>query len=366
MERRTVRGRVAGLALGLFLTGCITEPDLKPGAGWRPAALDDGWEVSTPEEVGLDPLRIDAAYERFYSDGELLNAVAFLIVRHGRLVAEGYTRSTEDRHRPGNVQSVTKSITSLVFGTLVDDGTFPDLNEPLSRVFDPSVFAGDARARDITIGHLLTMLSGLDMDNDAFSRRLLMRHPKGQDRILLSLPMASDPGTRFDYRDADPQILSYAIQRRTGKTLEALARERIFAPLGIRDYAWEENADGVTLGAHALWMNARDMARIGQMVLDGGTWNGRRVVSSQWLARSTSPRSGFTSPLGFRYGFYWWVAPQSGAFAASGHGGQYILVLPRERVVAVLTALPDVDNDRLGISLPAFIEMVQSAIVAGS
>jgi CubicO group peptidase (beta-lactamase class C family) len=347
----------------MLLAGCITEPDLKPGRGWEPAALADGWQVATPEQVGLDSRAIGAAYDRFYSDRELVNAVAFLIVRDGKLIAEGYARSPEDRHRLGNVQSVTKSITSLVLGTLVDEGTF-DLNEPMSGIFPPSLFAGDPRAREITVGHLLTMLSGLQLDNRSFSMRLLMRQPRDQDRILLSLPMSGPPGTRFDYRDADPQVLSYAVQRRTGRTLETLARERLFEPLGIRNYVWEHNADGATLGAHALWMNARDLARIGQTVLNGGIWDGRRIVSQEWITRSTAPRIDWVSPHGIRYGYYWWIAPEADAFAASGHGGQYILVMPRQRVVAVLTALPDTNDHKLGNSLAGFIEMVRAAVTA--
>jgi CubicO group peptidase (beta-lactamase class C family) len=360
------RRGAAAIAAAALVTACITEPELKPGSGWRPADVQDGWQIATPEQVGLDPRRIDAAYARFYSDREYLNAIAFLIVRDGRLVAEGYTRSPEDRERIGNVQSVTKSITSIVFGTLVDDGTFGDLNEPMSGIFDPSVFGGDPRARNITLGHLLTMLSGLELDNRSFSRLLLMRQPRNQDRILLSQPMTAPPGTRFDYRDADPQILSYAVTRRTGRTLESLARERLFEPLGIRDFYWEANADGITLGAHALWLGARDMARIGQMVLNGGTWNGRRIVSAEWIARSTSTRVNQGVGAGPRYGFYWWVIPEANAFVASGHGGQYILVLPRERTVAVVTALPDTNDERLGNSLPAFIDLVRTAVGAGA
>jgi CubicO group peptidase (beta-lactamase class C family) len=356
----------AAIAAAALLTACITEPELKPGSGWRPADVQDGWQVATPEEVGLDPRAIDAAYARFYSDREYLNAIAFLIVRDGRLVAEGYTRTPDDRHRIGNVQSVTKSITSLVFGTLVEDGTFRDLNEPMSGIFDASVFGGDPRARNITIGHLLTMLSGLELDNRSFATRLLMRRPRNQDRILLSLPMTSAPGTRFDYRDADPQLLSYAVARRTGRTLESFARERLFEPLGIRNYYWEANADSITLGAHALWLGARDMARIGQMVLNGGMWNGRRIVSAEWVARSTATRVNNGAAHGPRYGFYWWVIPEANAFAASGHGGQYILVLPRERTVAVVTALPDTNDDRLGNSLPAFVDLVRAAVGAGA
>lgn len=353
------------LLLAACLAGCITEPELKTPAGYEPARLDDGWEIARPEEVGLEPGALDTLYRRFFSRDEFHNATALLIVREGRLIAEAYARAPADPGALRHVQSITKSVTSLVFGTLHDDGTFPDLDETLGEILPAASFAGDQRAREITLRHLLTMSSGIELDNHDFAARLLMRRPRGQARVILARPFYADPGHEFFYRDADPQLLSYAIQARTGLTLAALAAERLFEPLGIRVTHWEHNVDGVTLGAHALWLRPRDLAKVGQLALDEGVWQGERLVSADWIRRSTSTRidPGPRDPAaaGFGYGFYWWTLPDLGAFAAWGHGGQYILVLPEARLVAVLTASPDAAA-KVGVALRSFAEAVGASL----
>lgn len=360
----SLRGWVAGVFV-LLAAGCITEPELKRGRGYVPPHLDDGWVVATPEEVGLDPARVQAVYDRFYSDRHMFNAVALLIVRDGHLVAEGYARDLEDRGRIRNVQSVAKSITSMVFGILHDDGVFPNLDEKLSDILPATAFTGDPRSRDITLRHLLTMTSGVDIDNHDFAVDLLIRRPRQQDRLLLRRPLYAAPGERYHYRDADPQLISYAIQARTGQSLEGVATQRLFEPLGIRDHHWEANVDGVTLGAHALWLAPRDLARIGQLVLDGGVWNGRRIVSEGWLDSSTTTQVDYLSPDGFRVGFYWWLVPGLGAFSAAGHGGQHIFVWPAERLVMVLTALPNTNDGKLGNGLAPFVDLVRLLLSPG-
>jgi CubicO group peptidase (beta-lactamase class C family) len=356
------------LILAPLLVGCITEPALKHPHDTHPAELGDGWAVAAPADVGLNPDAVAAVYRRFFSEREFYNAQSLLIVRDGRLVAEGYARELGDRSRIHHVQSITKSVTSLVFGILHDDGVFADVDEPLGTVLPDSSFGSRPQAREITLHHLLTMSSGLELDNHRFAVDLLMRRPRNQARYLLSRPFYAAPGERFRYRDADPQLLSYAIQARTGRTLEDHAVERLFRPLGIVDYHWEKNADGVTLGAHGLWLRPRDLAKIGQLVLDQGIRNGQQVVSAEWVSRSTRPQIeiGQDDPVtsGFSYGYYWWIVPELEAFSAWGHGGQYVFVVPGARLVVVLTARPDSDNRNVGSELKDFLPLVRT-ILAG-
>lgn len=359
-----VRPVVFVLVVAPLVVGCITEPELKHPHDTQPAVLDDGWAVAAPADVGLSPDAVDAVYRRFFSEGEFYNAQALLIVRDGRLVAEGYARGPGDRPRLHHVQSITKSVTSLVFGILHDDGVFADVHEPLGTVLPDSSFGGRPEAKEITLHHLLTMSSGLELDNHRFAVELLMRRPRNQDRYLLSRPFYAAPGERFRYRDADPQLLSYAIQARTGRTLEDHAVERLFRPLGIQDHHWEENADGVTLGGAGLWLRPRDLAKLGQLVLDRGVWDGRQVVSADWVARSTGVQIevGEEDPVtsGFAYGYYWWIVPELEAFTAWGHGGQYVFVVPGARLVVVMTALPDSDNRNVGGELKDFLPLVRT------
>jgi CubicO group peptidase (beta-lactamase class C family) len=365
MEVRSVKfgtGIPAVLLLALS-AACITEPALKRGSGFEPVARDDGWITASPAEVGLDLAAVRRVYDRFYSDRGMFNAISLLIVRDGKLVAEGYARTDRDRDRTRNIQSMTKSVTSMTFGVLHDDGVFPSLDEKLSAVLPAGSFTGDPRTRDITLRHLLTMTSGLSIDNHSFAIDLLMRRPRGQDRFILARPLHADPGARYDYRDADPQLISQAVTARTGRTLASLAEERLFRPLGITDFHWESNVDGVSLGAHALWLAPRDLAKLGLLMLNQGVWNGQRLISPEWIALSTSRQMpDFVSDDGFHVGFYWWLVPQLGAYSAWGHGGQHIFVWPAERLVLVLTALQNTDDIKLGNGLGPFVSLVRELI----
>lgn len=359
------RWRLSLAASAVVLAGCLTDGHLKDPTGHVPAVSNDGWEVASPPDVGLSQTAVDGAYDRFFAEDDFYSGIALLIVRHGKLVAEGYARDLDDRTRIHHVASITKSVTSLVFGVLHDRGTFSKLDERLMEILPPSSFTGDPRTDAITLEHLLTMSSGLDISNDIFGMKLLMRRPKHQDRVILSRPLYADPGTEFYYRDADPQLLSYAIQARTGRTLASLTEELLFEPLGIDDTYWQENVDGVTLGAHGLWIRARDLAKIGQLVLNKGRWEGVRIVSEDWIRTSTrthvmpGPDDPVTS--GFGYGYYWWVVPELNGPVAWGHGGQYIVVLPDADMVVVLTALPDADND-VGKPLKEFLPTINQLL----
>jgi CubicO group peptidase (beta-lactamase class C family) len=126
------------------------------------------------------------------------------------------------------------------------------------------------------------------------------------------------------------------VQAATGQRLSEMARARLFAPLGITGERWDAHRDGTTYGGVRLYLTARDMARLGELCLQGGAWNGRQIVPAAWIAAATAPHS--TSPEG-PYGYHWWVRPLG--YTAQGFGGQYIFVIPRHRLVVVMTADPD-------------------------
>jgi CubicO group peptidase (beta-lactamase class C family) len=206
------------------------------------------------------------------------------------------------------------------------------------------------------------MRSGLSFDNDDFSIEMWVDKPAHPLRYILSKPLYADPGQRFYYRDADPQIVGYALQKLAAQREGDLVKQHIFTPLGIRDYYWERGPDGVYLAAHGLHLRPRDLAKIGQLLLDRGEWRGTRVVSEEWLQLATTEQTTSTTRdrkgRFFPYGYYFWIVPGVG-FAAWGHGGQFILVVPSEDMVIVQVALPDSDdlpgshlNDLLGLVAP--------------
>lgn len=358
-----MRGARTGgwIALAAACAGCVTEPPLKPVHDMRAQAWTDGWEVSTPAAEGFDAGALAAAYARFHADSAHRNGLSLLVVRHGKLVAESYVRGAQERAVARNIQSATKSVTSLVFGIAQARSSRLGLDSTLYGIY-PERFGADPRTRSITLRHLLTMRSGIDFGNDDFSLEMLVGRPDDPVRHILSRPLYADPGERFRYRDADPQLLSYAVQRATGSTLRQVAEEELFRPLGIHDWFWEADPQGTTLGPFALYLRPRDMARLGELALRGGRWQGRQVVPEAWIRLSTAAQ---VDPArgGLGYGFYWWVVPELDAFAASGHGGNFILVAPARDVVVVMTSLPHA-SDEVGTTLQEFVPLARAVLAA--
>jgi CubicO group peptidase (beta-lactamase class C family) len=346
----------------LLSSSCITEPPLKVRGEILPPDLGDGLAVASPAAVGFDEDALAQAVDAFYSDTAFRNAVSLLVVRNRTLVLEAYARSAADRDVKRHTQSVTKSVTSLVFGIARDDGYFQDLDQVLFDIL-PQDFDAEPAKRSITLRHLLTMRSGIGFDNDDFSREMLMDRPRNQARYILAKPLVATPGSLFSYRDADPQLISSAFEAVTGRSLEDVARERLFAEMGIEDFYWERNVDGTPLGAHALFLRPRDLAKLGLLVLEGGTWNGTRLVSERWIQESTSIQTA-TDDSELGYGYYWWVVPELDAYSAWGHGGQFIFVVPAEDLVICMTSLPSVDDEAVGTTLPRFLPLVR--LVLGS
>jgi CubicO group peptidase (beta-lactamase class C family) len=325
---------VSLVLLPLAVVGCIGDEDIKAQfEGYAPAALDDGWVVSTPDSEGLDVAAIDRVYERLFSQDEWPTAHALLIVRHGRLVAEAYARDDAERDRYHHLQSATKSITSMMLGMAIDYGYVESVDGPLS-LYLPENFDGGGPVSDLTIYHALTMQTGFDFDNDVHTATLF-NYDGDTVGYVLDRAFVFDPGQGFYYNDGAPQLVSAIVQRASGVSQEKFARERLFAPLGIDNYQWESSADGRTFGAFGLWLTPRDMAKIGQLMLQDGVWNGERLLSSDWIAESTTRHVNRES-----YGYYWWVYEDRDIFAAEGHGLQIIHIGRGRDLVVVLIADP--------------------------
>lgn len=351
-----------GLLTVVAVSGCILDPELKVQSDTHPVDIGDGWTISAPAAEGFDEAALGDAFAWFYADTAYFNAVSLLIARNGKLIAEAYARSARDRGVKRNVQSVTKSVTSLVFGIARGDGLFPDLDQTLYSIL-PDAFDQEVEKRQITLRHLLTMRSGILFDNDDFTTEIVRNRPHDQARYILSKALYNSPGAEFYYRDADPQLLSSAVERVTGRTLEAIATERLFGPLGITDYFWEANVDGTSFGPFGLFLRPRDLLKIGQLALQDGEWEGQQIVPQEWIVQSTAAQTQ-TPQVNADYGYYWWVVPELDAFTASGHGGQFVFVVPADALVIVMTSLPSSDGDVVGTTLDRFLPLVRKILGA--
>ncbi len=366
MKNFTTVVALAACGLATLLLSCLPDGRVKVNFETVPAQLGDGWDIATPSEVGLDSAKVMAAFEMMWDEERFYNAKSLIVVRHGKLVAENYCRDTADRDVKAHVQSVSKSFTSLALGIIRDSGYVPNLDTTLYSIM-PDKFDDDTVKRRITLRHLLTMKSGLEFDNDNYSTEMNKVEREDPARYILAKPRYASPGERFYYRDCDPQLIAYAVNRLTGRQVEEIVRQGIFEPLGITDYLWESNSDGVTRGGHSLFLRPRDMAKVGRLMLDGGAWQGRQLVSGDWVTLSTSAQTESLpgeDPAPVHYGFYWWSLPARNAFTAWGHGGQFIFVLPDYDMVVVMTSMPSSNDDYVGTRLPEFMDIVEQVVAA--
>jgi len=360
----TKRAGMALVGLSLLLSSCILDDPLKHDLGVVPEPLADGWIIATPESVGLSPEALSRIHAVLLREDRFVGTLGMLVVKDGKLVWETYLRSPADRDRVHHVQSVTKSVTALVFGAAQDRGYFPSLSQNTGELFPDEVAGLDPVKATITLQQLLTMTSGLQFDNVDFDLEMYTFHHADPLRYILEKPMYAAPGERFSYRNADPQLVSYALQRVTGSTEQALADAWLFGPLGVQDYHWQSDEDdGATVAGNGLHLKPRDLAKLGQLLLDRGQWQGQTVVSSAWLDEMTTSHilSDFLDEDGrpIPYGYYWYAVP--GGFAAWGNGGQYLLVDPARQLVIVQIALPDTAGLD-GSTLPEFMALVRELL----
>jgi CubicO group peptidase (beta-lactamase class C family) len=337
----------------LVAGGCVFDGELKHENPTVPEQLDDGWEIASPESVGLDPDALAAIHDQLLREDAYVGTLGLLVIKDGKLVWETYLRTPDDRDRHHAIQSATKSVTSLLLGIVREDLGGTSLDMPIDEVFAEEMVDMEAAKHAITLRHLLTMSSGIAFDNSDFSLELMVDRPENGVRHILDKPMYAAAGDEFYYRDADPQLVAYAIERLTGRDPEAIAAERLFGPLGIDDYLWEDTREGVATGAFGLHLRPRDLAKLGQLVLDDGARAGERLVPEEWLEEST--RRQIETGESYPYGYYWWVIDGVGV-AAWGHGGQFVFIVPERQMVLVQIAFPHADLH--GSSLAEFHALV--------
>lgn len=337
-----MRGRLGFrllLPTGLVsLLCCIGETPFKlEYGGYLPRTLDDGWTISTPEAEGMNGALLESAFRLIHEDDRYRMIRSLLVLRHGRIVAEAYPRDPNDIHQIENLQSATKAITSLLTGIAFEVGLLDSLGQAISSVY-PERFTAHPEKAGITIHQVLSMTAGIGFENSEHTGAMYLSGNSVD--YVLRLPMVYAPGTSYNYNDGLPQLISYAIERRYGQPLSEFARHNLFGPLGINEWFWDAGKEGTTLGAFSLFLKPRDMAKIGQMLLQDGTWNRVQVVPPEWIDLAT--QSHYEYRPYWVYGYYFWLSPfeEIDFFTASGHGGQKITVVTELDLVVVTTGWP--------------------------
>ncbi|MBE0696924.1 MAG: serine hydrolase, partial [Anaerolineaceae bacterium] len=252
------------------------------------------------------------------------NIHSILVIRHGKLVMEAYYPPFS-RDNKQLLFSATKSFTSALVGIALGEGKIHSVDDPFLDYFaDASVANMSEWKQNIHIHDLLNMTSGLAMCDNYMEDR------PNQVQYSLDQPVLFEPGTAFEYNPCNSILLSAIVQKTTGMTSYAYARQKLFKPLGIRDVYWASDRQGVTLGNVGLMLTSRDMAKFGQLYMQNGVWEGRQIVPADWVAATEQ-----INP--FYYKYQWWRSDE--AIGAIGYAGQIIFVFPQNDLVVVVTSM---------------------------
>jgi CubicO group peptidase (beta-lactamase class C family) len=308
-----------------------------------PLARDDGWPTGTLEEAGIDRAAMETLIQGIVDmpmdsvDTPQVHGV--LIARHGRLVLEEYFHG-EHRDKLHETRSAAKSLTATMVGAAMHEGAPLTLSAPVYQVMNGGAFPADLdpRKRAMTLEHLLTMSSGYfcdDQNPGAPGNENTMQDQADEPdwyRFTLRVPMASAPGEKAVYCSANPNLALGMVSRATGESLLYTFDRLLGSPMKIDRYGWPLDNVGHPYGGGGVHFLPRDFMKLGQLMLNGGTWQGRRILARDFVARASSP----LYRIGERgYGYLWWNAEYPygertvRTFSALGAGGQLVTVAPQ-------------------------------------
>ena len=336
------------------------------------------WATSSPVAEGFDPERL-AGFDAEIAAGKYGFVDHMLVIRHGKIVydrayshdydkiygREAAARGPLNAHDPTgpynyfnpwwhpfyqrgdlhSMQSVTKTVTSVVIGVATGRKEFPPLETPVLKFFDAATVKNlDDRKRKLTLRHLLTMTAGFDWNEDLpyadpNNTCVLMEASYDWVRFTIDRPMAHEPGTTFQYNSGATQLLSHIFKAATGTDIEEYAARHLFAPLGIQRYFWKRSPSGLVDTEGGLYLRSHDVAKVAYLFLKQGMWDGKPIVEADWVKASLAPSIAVGD--GVKYGFKWWLYPYGKegkmAWGGSGLGGQRPIVIPEYDVVVVFT-----------------------------
>lgn len=313
--------------------------------------IENGFAADTSEKLDLG-----------YRSGLLSGLHAVVVQRSGTILFERYFagedenwgrplgRVTFDGSTLHDLRSVTKSITSLIYAIALGQGKVP---APSARLLDsfpeyPDL-AGDPQRAAWTVEHVLNMTLGTEWNEDLpysnpANSEIMMERAPDRYRFILDRPIAHKPGERWTYNGGCSTLIGHLIAKGTGQSLESFAADALFRPLGIASFEWNKGSDGVPSAASGLRLTARDVLRIGQLMLAKGSWEGRQVVPVAWVEACMTPAASIGE--GRRYSRQWYLSEQIVPAAertlpmvsANGNGGQRLFILPSLDLVVATSA----------------------------
>lgn len=285
------------------------------------------------------------------------NMAGMVIMKDGKAVYENYFNGCTEASRI-HIYSVTKSILSILFGIAMDKGCIKSVNQKVLEFYpEYSIKRGEKTIQNVTLKNMLTMTAPYK-----YRFNLYTKYFTSMDWVKFSLDLLGGRGHIGEFRYAPivgPDILSGILVKTSGQPVLDFARENLFTPLGINverniifrskeeqmafckatdANGWVASPTGINAAGWGLTLSTTDMAKIGQLFLNGGVWNGRHIVSEKWVAESTSEQSRWKR-RNLPYGYLWWISGQDNGYAAMGDGGNIIYVNPDKNMVVAITSL---------------------------
>jgi CubicO group peptidase (beta-lactamase class C family) len=386
----TVRGlRQAVLLLPFVLLSPAVSAQA-PRAPWP----TDRWATSTPAAQGLRPEPLDSLHAAIVS-GRYGNVDRLLIIRNGFVIRnERYPRDYKaisagtdttshqfnyqhpdwhPYHKGRDVhtlQSVTKSVTSALIGIAIDRKQVAGVQAPLLSFFpDYDLSGADPRLRQATLEDLLTMRTGIewhetDRPIDSTNTTIQLEASRDWIRFTLDQPMDAAPRTKWVYNSGGSALMAAVLKQATGQHAHTYAEGHLFGPLGIRDYHWKITPTGHPDTEGGLYLEAEQLAKIGYLYLNRGMWDGRRIISEEWVNASVARHVNDVNQAGWGYGYQWWRLDRDDhveIWAGLGYGGQFLVVMPRFNMIGVVNSWNVFGQRVAGVLNPLVTAMIAAA-----
>ena len=335
----------------------------------------ESWEHSSPGAEGLNAAAIEKLDQEFRA-GKHGYIDSMVIIRNGRIAFEAYydhdyagIKSDHDTGAPApwnyfdanyypyyqgsdlhSTQSVTKSFMSALVGIAIERGDIRGTDATLGELL-PHREITDPEKAAITLEHILTMTPGFEWNEDIsyfdpLNDATIVEGTDDWVGYLLGKPIAAPQGDVYNYNSTNTQLMSEMLSVATGMPLDQYAEKYLFGPIGIDDYLWNDAPEGFKNAGGGLFLNSRDLARFAQLFARNGEWNGKQVIPTEWVSKSSTPWVPDTYPddpkFDVGYGYQWWIYEQPGEqkpgmYGGWGWGGQFPLAVPELDLVAVFT-----------------------------
>ena len=310
----------------------------------KPKIPEETFSFSVPEEEGFSSKGLSDIFT--YVKEKKANIHSLLVIRNKKIVLDAYFYPfrSDLRH---DIASCTKSVTSILIGIAIDKGYIKSEDQLVSSFF-PEIKLTGKGFETLSIKELLTMTSGFDCGSSNEDSLFNELFPSNNwPKFIFDIPFVADPGRQFSYCSCNYYLLAEIIYRATGLSPEDFAKKYLFNDLGIKSFYWSKNNQGINYGWGDLALKPHDLAKIGQLLLDGGKWNNKSIISADWVKKAKSMNTVFSNGNGYGYGF--WI-DKDHAYNAEGRGTQRIHIDSIHNAIVVVTAggLDEEEKERIG------------------